>query len=75
MEKVIKDSGTKNFKACINCKSVFDKFYTPDNKCKKCGGKLTQRFRGLVGIVNPEKSKVAKFLNITEQGMYAISLH
>ncbi|HDQ59926.1 MAG TPA: DNA-directed RNA polymerase, subunit E'' [Candidatus Woesearchaeota archaeon] len=57
-------------KACKKCKRV-----TGGKKCPICGGQeLTPHWRGLVVIVNPEKSEIAKKLNIELPGEYALKV-
>lgn len=43
------------------------------DKCPNCGSKeLTDSSKGRVVILNPEKSEVAKKLNMKEKGNFAI---
>ncbi len=56
-------------KACKLCSTIIES----GDKCPNCGSKeLTESFKGRVVILNPEKSEVAKKLNLKEQGNFAI---
>jgi len=55
-------------KACKVCNRIFE-----GDKCPQCGSKeFTDSFKGKAIILNPEKSEVAKKLNVKEKGTYAI---
>jgi DNA-directed RNA polymerase subunit E" len=55
-------------KACANCH-----FLTKDNVCPKCRGtSLSDDFSGLVVILDPGNSEIAKAMNIKEKGRYAL---
>lgn len=56
-------------KACKICNAI----YETGDKCPKCGAKeSTESFKGRAIILNPEKSEIAKKLNIKEKGNFAI---
>ncbi|WP_291765293.1 transcription elongation factor subunit Spt4 [Caldivirga sp. UBA161] len=60
------------FKACRRCKLI-----VPDevNQCPNCGSiEFSEEWRGLIIILNPEESCIAKELNITKPGMYAVEV-
>jgi DNA-directed RNA polymerase subunit E" len=58
-------------KACTNCKFIVKDSY----KCPLCGSTdLTEKFFGILVIIDVEKSKIAKMLNIKSPGAYAITL-
>ena len=58
-------------KACRQCKALVKNA----NKCPVCGSEdLTEKWYGLVVILNPEKSELAKLLNITVAGEYALQI-
>ena len=58
-------------KVCKKCKYIIKS----DTVCPICGGtELTEKFYGMVIILNPEKSELAKLLNITTAGEYALNL-
>ena len=55
-------------KACKLCKAV----YESEDKCPKCGSKeFSESFKGKI-IVTGSESEIAKNLNITEKGVFAI---
>jgi DNA-directed RNA polymerase subunit E" len=55
-------------KACKICKKIYE-----DGKCPKCSSKeSTDNFKGRIFVLNPEKSEIAKILNIKDKGDYAI---
>ncbi|MCD6371526.1 MAG: DNA-directed RNA polymerase, subunit E'' [Candidatus Aenigmarchaeota archaeon] len=57
-------------KACKKCKRIVS-----GKKCPICGSQeLTPHWRGLVVIINPEKSEIAKQLNIEIPGDYALKV-
>ena len=56
-------------KACKICKKI----YETGDKCPNCESKESaENFKGRVVIINPEKSEIAKKLNIKEKGNFAI---
>ena len=58
-------------KACKNCKYIVKE----GKKCPICNSdELTERFSGIVIIIDPERSKVAKFLGINTPGEFALSI-
>jgi RNA polymerase subunit RPABC4/transcription elongation factor Spt4 len=58
-------------KACKKCKSLVD----GGNKCPKCGSdEIAENSKGIVKIMDSEKSEVAKSLKIKDKGAYAIKL-
>lgn len=55
-------------KACKICNRVFE-----GEKCPHCGSKeFTESFKGRIVMFDPEKSEIAKKLNIKEKGNFAI---
>jgi DNA-directed RNA polymerase subunit E" len=57
-------------KACRECKRI-----VTGNKCDNCGStNLTLHFSGLIVVVSPEHSEVAKLLGITKPGRYALKV-
>lgn len=55
-------------KACKLCKAI----YEGDEKCPKCGSKeFTESFKGKI-VVTGLESEVAKKLNLSEKGVFAI---
>lgn len=56
--------------ACRNCRYISDK-----KPCPNCGSQdLSTKWEGEIIILNPEKSKIAKLLNIIKPGRYAIEV-
>jgi DNA-directed RNA polymerase subunit E" len=56
-------------KACKSCKLIFDS----GTKCPRCGSDdLSDSFKGRIFVLDPEKSEVAKNLDIKEKGEYAV---
>jgi DNA-directed RNA polymerase subunit E" len=56
-------------KACRVCNVI----YGEGDKCPKCGSKeSTDSFKGRVMMLDPEKSEIAKKLNIKDKGNFAI---
>ncbi|MEM0372050.1 MAG: transcription elongation factor subunit Spt4 [Ignisphaera sp.] len=64
--------GIKTFKACLRCKALVK----PDEeKCPICGSnEFTHEWSGIVIVVDPQKSEVAKILNIKTPGRYALKV-
>jgi len=56
-------------KACKNCRMVV---YTADKTCPKCGGDLSEKLSGLIIVLEPERSEIAKLAEINAVGTYAI---
>ena len=57
-------------RACRECKAV-----TTGDKCNVCGSSnLTSQFSGLVIVFDPERSEIAKTLQISKPGKYAIKV-
>jgi len=55
-------------KACRECHVI-----TTGNLCLKCKtATLSDDFSGLVIIINPEDSEIAKVMKIKEKGRYAL---
>lgn len=56
-------------KACKICKTIFE----VGEKCPNCGSKeYTENFKGRIVVLDPEKSEIAKEINIKEKGNFAI---
>ena len=55
-------------RACRNCKMI-----TTKSKCENCGStNLTTNFSGLIVIIDPERSEIAKELGFKKKGSYAV---
>ena len=59
---------------CTKCKKRFRADHLEDKeKCPKCESKeITETFKGRIVILDPEKSEIAKKVNIKEKGNFAI---
>ncbi|MDI6884112.1 MAG: transcription elongation factor subunit Spt4 [Hadesarchaea archaeon] len=57
-------------KACRNCN-----FIVEEGTCPNCGGtSLSDDWAGYVVVLDPENSEIAKRLNITNPGKYALKV-
>lgn len=57
-------------KFCKKCKIMVE-----GNKCPICGGTdFTTNFKGRIYIIDPEKSEIAKKINATIEGEYALKV-
>ena len=55
-------------KACRLCNTIYE-----GDKCPKCDSKdSTESFKGKIVVLNPEKSEVAKKINLKSKGTFAI---
>ena len=55
-------------KACKICKTIYEW-----EKCPRCNSRESvEGFKGRIVVINPEKSEIAKKLNIKEKGNFAI---
>jgi DNA-directed RNA polymerase subunit E" len=59
----------KNLNACKNCHLLTEK-----DRCPLCSEATVNRWRGYVIVLNPEKSQIAKKMNITKPGKYALKV-
>ncbi len=58
-------------KACKNCRMIV---FSNEKKCPKCGGELSERFSGMIIIMEPERSEIAKLASVNAIGTYAIKV-
>lgn len=56
-------------RACKNCRYII---YGNDKACPKCQGELSEKFSGMIIILEPERSEVAKIAELNAVGSYAI---
>jgi len=57
-------------KACRNCHMITD-----GNVCPECKSTdLSDDFSGVVIILDPENSEIAKLMNINKKGRYAVRI-
>jgi len=60
------------FKACKNCKALAPQDTTV---CPLCGSTdFSEEWSGMVIVIDPERSQIAKALGITKPGRYAIKI-
>ncbi|MCX8204121.1 MAG: DNA-directed RNA polymerase, subunit E'' [Candidatus Nezhaarchaeota archaeon] len=64
--------GSSRLKACVKCKSLVP----PEvDICPTCrGAAFSSDWSGCVLVIDPEKSRVARLLNITKPGRYALKV-
>ncbi|MDD5340388.1 MAG: DNA-directed RNA polymerase subunit E'' [Candidatus ainarchaeum sp.] len=58
-------------RACKNCRYII---YTDYKACPKCGGELSEKFSGMVIVLDPERSEIAKVVEVNAVGSYAIKV-
>jgi DNA-directed RNA polymerase subunit E" len=58
--------------ACRKCKCIGTSKICPNPACRSSD--LTSDWDGIVVVANPEESKIAKTLKITEKGKYALKV-
>jgi len=55
-------------RACRECKMI-----TTKSKCPNCGSdRLSKDFTGIIIVMDPEGSQLAKLMGIKKPGMYAL---
>lgn len=57
-------------RACKNCRYIVE----TEKVCPKCNGELSEKFSGMILILDPEKSEVAKIAEINTVGNYAVKV-
>ena len=58
-------------KACKECRVLVES----DEKCPRCGSEeLSERFSGLLIVLDAEKSEIAKVAEVSAQGKYAVKV-
>lgn len=55
--------------SCKDCRIIIE---TKEKVCPKCGGELSEKYFGMIMILDPERSEVAKAIEINTKGKYAI---
>lgn len=62
----------KPFKACRSCRALVDKEV---EVCPVCGSRdFTDEWSGVVVILNPEESEIAKLLNLRNKGRFVVKI-
>jgi DNA-directed RNA polymerase subunit E" len=56
-------------KACRNCKIL-----VVEDACPNCKTPTTQYWTGFLGVIDPEKSEIAKRIDIKTPGQYALKV-
>jgi DNA-directed RNA polymerase subunit E" len=56
-------------RACKGCMRVVD-----EDKCPVCHSSTTQYWSGYLAVIDPEKSQIAKKMDIKTPGQYAIKV-
>jgi len=54
--------------ACPKCGKV----YSEIQKCPSCNAQLTRDWSGKIAIMEPERSKIAKEIDVQMKGIYAL---
>jgi DNA-directed RNA polymerase subunit E" len=55
-------------KACKMCNTIYE-----GDKCPKCSSReSTEGFKGRIIVLNPEKSEIAKKVNLKDKGNFAL---
>ncbi|MEM0355766.1 MAG: transcription elongation factor subunit Spt4 [Desulfurococcaceae archaeon] len=62
----------KLFKACRNCYFLTSREAV---ECPNCGSKdLTEEWDGVIIVIKPEESRLARNIGISKQGRYALKV-
>jgi len=56
-------------KACLKCK-----YLTEKDRCPICNSEVSENWRGLLIVLDPLKSEIAKKVKIDIKGKYALSV-
>ncbi|VVC04159.1 Transcription elongation factor Spt4 [Candidatus Bilamarchaeum dharawalense] len=57
--------------ACKQCRYIVQ---TKDKVCPKCQGELSEKYSGMVVILDAERSEVAKIVEVNVVGSYAVKV-
>lgn len=57
--------------ACKECHYIVN---TKEKTCPKCGGELSEKYSGLIIILDPERSEIGKLMGINAIGHYALEV-
>jgi DNA-directed RNA polymerase subunit E" len=55
--------------ACRVCRYIVT---TKEKICPKCQGELSDKYSGMIVVLDPERSEIAKLAGLTTVGNYAI---
>ena len=56
-------------KACKNCRMII---LGNEKVCPKCNGEISDRYSGMIIVLDPERSEIAKAASINALGAYAV---
>lgn len=56
-------------RACKTCLRL-----TEDERCPVCGGNTSQYWSGYLAVIDPEKSQIAKRMELKTPGQYALKV-
>jgi DNA-directed RNA polymerase subunit E" len=56
-------------RACKSCMRLVE-----EDKCPVCGSPTSQYWSGYLAVINPEKSEIAKKMEIKTPGQYALKV-
>ncbi|MFH1785282.1 MAG: transcription elongation factor subunit Spt4 [Candidatus Micrarchaeota archaeon] len=57
--------------ACKQCRYIV---HTKDKTCPKCQGELSEKYSGMIVVIDAERSEVAKVIGINVVGSYAVKV-
>ena len=57
-------------KACKNCRYIVQ----TEKVCPKCNGELSEKFSGMILVLDPERSEIAKLAELATVGSYAVKV-
>jgi DNA-directed RNA polymerase subunit E" len=57
--------------ACKQCRYIIS---TKEKVCPKCGGELSEKYSGMIIVLDPERSEIAKMVGLNTVGNYAIKV-
>ena len=55
--------------ACKECRYIVR---TKEKVCPKCQGELSEKYSGVIIVLEPEHSEIAKLMELNATGSYAI---
>ncbi len=58
-------------RACKNCRMIV---FTNEKICPKCEGELSEKMSGMIIVMEPERSEIAKLASLNALGTYAIKV-
>lgn len=65
-------SKSRPFKACRSCKALVDKEV---QSCPVCGSRdFTDEWEGILVVIKPEESEIAKTIDIKNKGRFVVKI-